>query len=71
MPYKIHALFLICIYCRRHAVREAAMEIFSWEAFEKTGSIDAYLLYKLETSLRHEEVSKKQWQTASEQKELS
>ena len=47
------------------------MEIFSWETFEKTGSIDAYLLYKLETSLRHEEVSKKQWQTVSEQKELS
>jgi hypothetical protein len=43
------------------------MEFFSWEAFEKTGDIEAYLLYKSVAELKED--NEIQWQT-SEQKEL-
>lgn len=44
------------------------MELFSWEAFAKTGDIEAYLLYKSVAGLKED--NEVQWQTTLEQKEL-
>lgn len=46
------------------------MELFSWSAFEKTGDIEAYLLYKSISELKNVEVNAEQWQI-SEQRESS
>lgn len=43
------------------------MELFSWEAFVKTGDIEAYLLYKSVAGLKED--NEIQWQTL-EQREL-
>lgn len=45
------------------------MELFLWAVFEKTGNIEAYLLYKSVFEPRNVEVNGEQWRI-SEQKAL-
>ncbi len=43
---------------------------FSWEAFARTGDIDAYLLYKTVSGLKEQKDEEKSWQKL-EQEALS